>query len=295
MKKYAIFITVYKHRSTSMLSNIDKLDSKFDVYIVAQANDTELEQYYQYKTADNIQILVPDVSSIFEKREYIRQFAINNNYDGFFQIDDDVEYVAFSIENSTPRKTSGAYITYKCDFNLMLNRVIEKSIEHDAALASVTQYENVCWRKPHEVSINSKLNFAQFVYIATDKIKDISYDMSGEINEDLDILIRLLQHGRKAICVCDYGFKINNKAIHNIAASTLYDNSLYKYYKFILNTSAKYHPTLWVKNGRLRTRYHYKKYWNTTELPPIDDKVLDMCKNGQANELIEYLIKQKEK
>ena len=76
MKKYAIFITVYKHRSTSMLSNIDKLDSKFDVYIVAQANDTELEQYYQYKTADNIQILVPDVSSIFEKREYIRQFAI---------------------------------------------------------------------------------------------------------------------------------------------------------------------------------------------------------------------------
>ena len=59
-----------------MLSNIDKLDSKFDVYIVAQANDTKLEQYYQYKTADNIQILVPDVSSIFEKIEYIRQFAI---------------------------------------------------------------------------------------------------------------------------------------------------------------------------------------------------------------------------
>ena len=124
MKKYAIFITVYKHRSTSMLSNIDKLDSKFDVYIVAQANDTELEQYYQYKTANNIHILVPDVSSIFEKREYIRQFAINNNYDGFFQIDDDVEYVAFSIENGTPRKTSDTYKNYKCDFNLMLNRVI---------------------------------------------------------------------------------------------------------------------------------------------------------------------------
>ena len=83
----------------------------------------------------------------------------------------------------------------------MLNRAIEKSIEHDAALASVTQYENVCQRKPYEVGINSKLNFAQFVYITTDKIKDISYDMSGEINEDLDILIRLLQHGRKAICV----------------------------------------------------------------------------------------------
>lgn len=51
-----------------MLSNIDKIDSKFDVYLVAQVNDTELEQYYQYKTADNIQILAPDVSSIFEKR-----------------------------------------------------------------------------------------------------------------------------------------------------------------------------------------------------------------------------------
>lgn len=218
-----------------------KLDSKFDVYIVAQVNDPELEQYYQYKTADNIQILVPDVSSIFEKREYIRQFAVNNNYDGFFQIDD-VEYVAFSIENSTPRKTSDTYKKYKCDFNLMLNRVIEKSIEDGAALASVGRVENIGWRKPHEVPVNSKLNFAQFVYIATDKIKDISYDTSGEINEDLDILIRLLQHGRKAICVCDYGFNTNNRA--NIAASTLYDNSLDKYYKFMLNTSAKYHTTL---------------------------------------------------
>ena len=295
MKKYAIFITVYKHRSTSMLSNIDKLDSKFDVYIVAQVNDTELEQYYQYKTANNIHILVADVSSIFEKREYIRQFAINNNYDGFFQIDDDVEYVAFSIENGTPRKTSDTYKNYKCDFNLMLNRVIEKSIEYDAALASVNRYENLCWRKPHEVSVNSNLNVGQFIYMITDNIKDISYDTSGEINEDLDILIRLLQHGRKAICVSDYAFMTNNTVYKGFEKSTLYDNSLDKYYKLILNTSAKYHPTLWVKNGRLRTRYHYKKYWNTTELPPIDDKILDMCKNGQANELIDYLIKQKEK
>ena len=83
----------------------------------------------------------------------------------------------------------------------------------------------------------------------------------------------------------------------------MYNGSLYNYYKLILNTCAKYHPTLWVKNGMLRTRYHYKKYWNTTELPPIDDKVLnkvlnkvlDMCKNNQVDELIEYLIKQKEK
>lgn len=287
------FSLLYKHRSTSMLSNIDKLDNKFDVYIVAQANDPELEQYYQYKTADNIQILVPDVSSIFEKREYIRQFAVNNIYDGFFQIDDDVEYVAFSIENGTLRKTSDTYKNYKCDFNLMLNRVIEKSIEYDAALASVCRLENIGWQKPHEVPVNSKLNFGQFIYIATDKIKDIYYDTSGEINEDLDLLIRLLQHGRKAICVCDYGFNTINNA--NIAASTLYDNSLDKYYKFKLNACVKYHVTLWVKNGKLRTRCYYKKYWNTTELPPIDDKILNMCKNGQANELIDYLIKQKEK
>ena len=51
------FSLLYISRSTSMLSNIDKLNSKFDVYIVAQANDTELEQYYQYKTANNIHIL----------------------------------------------------------------------------------------------------------------------------------------------------------------------------------------------------------------------------------------------
>ncbi len=94
--------------------------------------------------------------------------------------------------------------------------------------------------------------------------------------------------------VCDYAFTVNN-TIYNIEKSTLYNGSLYNYYKLILNTSAKYHPTLWVKNGMLRTRYHYKNYWNTTELPPIDDKILDMCKNNQSDELIEYLIKQKRK
>lgn len=44
------------------------------------------------------------------KKRIHKTICYKNNYDGFFQIDDDVEYVAFSIENSTPRKTSGAYI-----------------------------------------------------------------------------------------------------------------------------------------------------------------------------------------
>ena len=46
-----------------MLDMISSIENKFDVYIVAQKNDPELNEYYKY----NAEVLTPDVTSIFQK------------------------------------------------------------------------------------------------------------------------------------------------------------------------------------------------------------------------------------
>ena len=63
--KYAIFVTVYKHRYGELLANLADIDNKFDIYIVSQENDPNVDEYVQYVANENICILKPDVTSIF--------------------------------------------------------------------------------------------------------------------------------------------------------------------------------------------------------------------------------------
>ena len=64
MNKNAICITVFKHRKSSILENLDKIDnSKYDIYIVTQENDPCKDEYFEYHGT----VLTPNVKNIFEK------------------------------------------------------------------------------------------------------------------------------------------------------------------------------------------------------------------------------------
>ena len=282
--KYAIFVTVYKHRYGELLANLADIDNKFDIYIVSQENDPNVDEYVQYVANENIYILKPDVTSIFQKREYIRQYAIQHEYVGFFQLDDDVRYKAWSIRNAKKRETSDTYPFYNCPFSEMLWVMVDCADQYNAGYVCNIRWGYIGWRKPNEVGINSLINVAQFGYFVTDKVKDTTYDTSGLINEDTDMIIRLLQQGIYCVCVCDYMFDTIDKNSEN----TTIDNSE----ELVIGQMLKYHNSLYInKKGRIQARIKFKKYWQTFDIEPVNDQELyELCKTYDVEKVRQYLL-----
>lgn len=289
MNKNAVCITVYNHRKSSMLENIGNIDStKYDVYIIAQLNDPCKDEYFQY--TDNV--LFPDVTSIFQKREFIRTEMTKRGYDGYFMIDDDVNYAAYHITPETKRTTSDSYRNIKVDFNDMLNRMVEVCWEYDAGYTSVIRIGYLGFEKPGRVKVNATINVAQIGYFRVDKLEEhnIHYDTTGYINEDFDIVMQLLQHGVNCCTVCDYSFTVSNVMYKNMDTTTLYE-SLEDNFRLFMHKYIKYHTPLFLDTkGFLRQRTSYKKYFNTFELPPADPAILRLCESDDVKGLVDYLI-----
>ena len=289
MNKNAICITVFKHRKSSILENLDKIDnSKYDIYIVTQENDPCKDEYFEYHGT----VLTPNVKNIFEKREYVRMEMSNRGYDGFFTIDDDVKYIAHKITPESKRATSESYKPVQCDFNEMLDKMVETSIEYDAGYVCTKRFIYLGFSKPNRIGINVMLNCAQFIYFRLDKLNehDLHYDTSGYVNEDLDMMIQCLQHGIKCCSVTDYGFSITNSMYNNMDTTTLYA-SIDDVCKFLMHNYVKYRiPLTLDTNGMLKHHCNYgKKYFNTFELPETDETMLALCKNDDVEGLIAYL------
>lgn len=290
MNKNAVCITVYKYRSTTMLKNLSKIDSnKYDVYIVAQKNDPCNEEYYKH--SENV--LIPDVTSIFQKREYIRNEMSRRGYEGFFMIDDDVNFKIRKITKETKRTTSNSYSSIVVDFNEALDAMVNVAIEYDAGYVSTHRTQYLGFSKPDKIAVNKSLNVAQFGYFRLDKLDkyNLHYDTSGYINEDLDIVMQMLQHGIKCCNICYYGFTVSNIMYKNMNTSTLYDD-LETNFKLISHQYIKYRIPMFLDNhGFLRTRKPYHKYFNTFELPEADPILMDLCKSDDVKGIVDYLIK----
>lgn len=287
--KNAVCITVYKHRSTTMLAHLEKINkAKYDVYIVAQENDPSNEEYEQYSGI----VLYPNVTNIFEKREYIRITMSELGYDGFFMIDDDVNYEAFKITPESKRTTSDSYKRVACDFNEMLDKMVDTAYEYNAGYVCNMRIGYLGWQKPNTIKINKGLNVAQFGYFRLDKMNEhnLHYDTSGYINEDFDMTMQFLQHGVNCITVCDYAFTTSNIMYKNMNTTTLYEN-LETNYKLVIHKYIKYHVPLFLDTkGFLRSRCAYNKYFNTFDVPEADPVILEMCKTDNIQGLIDYLI-----
>lgn len=286
--KNAICITVYKNRCTTMLDMISNVKDKFDVYIVAQKNDPELNEYYKY----NVDVLIPDVTSIFQKREYVRNEMISKGYEGFFMIDDD--FVGFKkITTESKRTTSDTYKRLDAEITEVLDDILSISEIHNCDFVSIMHTYYIGFQKPGNVNINKSINAGQFVYLRTNALKEcnLNYDESGNINEDVDMVIRLMQHGRNCATIGYYGYTVSNYRYHS---SHMKHTNLYSGIEDIermnMNNCVKHHIGIRLTNkGILTNIIRYNKYFNTFELPQIDENILNFCKNNDILGLKNYL------
>lgn len=293
MNKNAICITVYKNRYCGMLNRIRNIDKNFDVFIVAQENDPNLNDYDGY----GAEVLVPKVTSIFQKREYVRNEMIRRGYEGFFMIDDDIKDF-IKITDETKRPTSDSYRYIAADFNEVLNKVVETTDNNNCSFGSIIYNIYIGFQKPGRININKSINSGQVVYIKTEPLKkfDIHYDETGDINEDVDIVIQLLQNGCNCLTLCDYAYIPTNfrYAENHIKKSTLYSgNEVIELMN--MNNCVKHHIGIKLTNRNILTNViRYNKYYNTKELPKIDETILNFCKNKDILGLKNHLKKIKD-
>lgn len=278
MNKNAVCITVYKNRFDGMLKRIESIDKNFDVFIVSQENDPNLDEYYAY----NAEVLVPKVTSIFQKREYIRNEMINRGYEGFFMFDDDIKSFT-KITDETKRTTSDSYRPIPADFNEVLHKIIQTTDDNNCSFGSIIYSVYIGFQKPNSIKINKSLSAGQAVYFKTDALKkyNIHYDESGDVNEDVDIVLKLLQHGCNCVTLCDYSFIPTNLRYgqNHMSSTTLY-SGIEDIELMNMNNCVKWNIGIKLSSrGILTNVIRFNKYFNTFELPKIDDTILNFCKN----------------
>lgn len=288
MNKNAICMTVYKNRYTHMLQLIKDIKG-FDIFIVAQRNDPNLNEYYEY----DAEVLVPDVKSIFDKREYIRNEMIDRGYEGFFMIDDDIKAFV-KITEETKRTTSDTYRPTPTNIQEVLDKMLAASTNLNCDFVGIALWQYLGFSRPNKINVNKSLNCGQFVYFRTAALKelDLHYDTSGLINEDLDMVIRLLQHGKNCCTVMDYTYIQGNHRYSkkHVSETTLYENGIKQIERMNMRNVVKHHSSMKIRpDGILTNVIRFNKYYNTFELPKVDEKILEFCKDEDLEGLREYL------
>lgn len=288
MSENAICITVYKNRYTYMLELIKDIKG-FDVYIVAQKNDPNLNEYYLY----DAEVLAPDVKSIFDKREYIRTEMIDRGYKGFFMIDDDVKSFV-KITDETKRSTSNTYRPIPANIQEILDKMVAAADDLNCSFVGLGLWQYLGFNYPNKININKALNCGQFVYLKTAPFKefDIHYDTSGLINEDVEMVINFLQRGINCCTLMDYSYiqGQHRYSKKHLKETTLYDDGITQIEKMNMHNVVKLHASMKLRpDGILSNVFRFNKYYNTFELPKVDDTILEFCKNEYSKGLKEYL------
>lgn len=305
-KRIAICIPSYKNRYSNLLSNLVNIDKKYDIYVFLSENDFETSGYDKYDwTPSNIEYVVTPCKSIFEKRQYMLDFVREHNYDGYFQLDDDIMFTRCGkISEKTKRTTSNSYRAEICDFNELLDVLVKKAEEYDAGFSSPVFPYIIGFSKPNTVNVNKALTYGQFFYLDIHKMNEfnINFDTSGTIHEDMDVVLQLIQNGVNCITVGDYCLALNSTAIY---ASSKASTTLNRYDAGILKVGLylKYRDgiTLRVnnKNGTLIAMTKPAKYFGTKEIPIKNDKyhqgLYEICKTRDLAKVIEYIQSNKNK
>lgn len=299
-KKIAICIPSYKNRYSNLLSNLTNIDKKYDIYVFLQGDDFEQSGYNVYDWSQpNIQCINTPCKSIFEKRQFMLEFVREHNYDGYFQIDDDIMFTGCGkISESTKRTTSDSYRAEKCDFNELLDKLVNTAEEYDAGFSSPLFPYIIGFSKPNKVNVNKALNYGQFFYLDIHKMNEfnINFDISGEMHEDMDVVLQLVQNGVNCITLGDYCLGLNSTAIYASSTTSLVGN---RYEEGVLKIGLyiKYRDgiTLRVnnKNGTLITVTKPEKYFGTKEIPIKNDKyhqgLYEVCKTKDIAKVIDYI------
>ena len=296
MKKTAIFIPSYKYRYDELFNYLNNI-STYDIYLILSKDDDALSKYYEHSFNDNVHLIETDCKNIGQKRQFILDYAYDHGYDYSLMIEDDIRSYAYKITEESRRPSSDKFNKIKITLLELINRVVECIEEEDACFCSPV-YEfclGFSCSQPGLIYENKMLNCGQFNIMDVKKVKalNIKYDTRDYVHEDVDIVLQILQHGKKCISISDYAF-VTHKSSKDRNNSSIADDNKIDFFR--MNLYLKYRDGIVLKLNKddLRIIIYFSKYFNTFDIPIKDDEyhreLYKLCLEGD-NVKLKQLIK----
>ena len=219
------------------------------------------------------------------KRQQMLTYAYEQGYTYCVMIDDDTNPITKKITPESKRTTSNSYAHVKTNIVETIKRLIEVADEYHASYAGCPSIMYLSFSQPNLVKVNERVNAQQFYMFNVKDVcsHNITYSYNEELNEDIDIALKILQHGLTCVTVMDHGFAINNKD------STLFED-VKKREPWHIGIFKKWHTTLYLdRHGVIRTKMKWIKYFNTFELPELNkfqQRVLEIIENNEPYEVL---------
>lgn len=298
--KTLVAIPIYNLRNSELVDFFRTCEpekiNNFDIVLFSSHNDLNDYSYIPNNNVKLESIFIPDdvieVNIIGYKRQQILEYARKNNYTYCVMIDDDIHVNTAMITKESKRTTSNSYRHIKINIIDNINKMINTIQEYDATFCSCNYLMYLSFSEPGLVKINERINCMQFYMFRVNDIfeNNIKYTWEEELNEDIDIVLQILQHGLKCVTIMDYAFSENKKG------STIHKNEKHREGVHI-GTFKKWHTKLYIdKKGIIRTKMNWKKYYNTYELPEFDklqQRIYDIIVNKEPYEVLYNTLKNK--
>ena len=292
----AICIFTYKNRYSTLINYTSKLVENYPVFLIFSNNDPKLSEYDQYELDERVEKVYTDAETLGAKKQFAYDYLYDKGYEYVIFSDDDLEDFGMEINESTKRTTSDSYRKVKIPLETLFERMHEAALKYNAALISTTQMFLLGFvTKPGSVFINNKINFGQLVLYNIKKIKEknIKFWVEENVHDDIDFGMEILRAGLTEVTLNDICFVVKSSS-QKTENSTVINDGKVDIMRIKLYLKYRDGLTLRVtKKGELSLRSKLEKYFNTYEIPIIDDeyhrKLYELCKAFDIDAIKEHI------
>lgn len=263
--KNVICVPSYGFRYAELFDALKEITG-YDIKIFVSNDDSRINDYKSL----GIDIINTSAKNIAEKRKFIVDWTIENDYEYAYIIEDDIKPIFKKITSETKRTTSNSYRPIKCSLQEAINVLYNNMKKYDAAFGSFIRPPYLGFSKPNLVKVNRGLNCGQYICYNVKKIKynDIHIYTENIIPEDVKFCLDILLAGLTCICVCDYCY-IEEPCKKSTVHSDYIDRNLAH-----IRLAKMFNCTLRKdKSGNvIRPNIDFKKYTHGI-IPEYDNKV----------------------
>lgn len=293
----AICIPSYGLRSRKLLDSMFNdnkiLCDKYDVILFLSNSDPKLNDYLD--NYNNIHIEKCDANNIAEKREFIKNYCISNDYKYMVMIDDDLESYIKKIDATSKRTTSNSYRSYKTTYDELMEVFLnEFKNNNQLGLVTCKMATYIGFSEPGKRCVNKNLSVGWLYMYDVDVFRnneDLKYDITYSIVEDVDMVIRVLRHGVSCMSVCDYGF------VTCAVDSSIHVDDVERNMKDI-RTAAKYNLPIKINRyDNLQLNIPYEDFYAGNDVHEPKDtwerSLFEMLQNNPTYDDVKEFVKNK--
>ncbi len=284
--KTVICIPSYGFRYVELFDALKEI-TEYDIKIFISNDDDRINDYKSL----GIDIINTSAKNIAEKRKFIVDWTIENNYDYAFIIEDDVKSYGYKITSETKRPTSKTYKRIRVPIKEAIDVLYNRTIEYNATFSSLIRNAFLGFSHPGNVKVNKSLNCGQFICYNVNDIKNNNISIYTDVlfPEDVKFCMDILMKGLTCICVADYTY-IENSSNKSVIFSDTIDRSMIH----ILFAKMYNCPLTIDAQGIIRPVIKFNKYFNIDKLPPykknVEDKYRTLFNMFDAGESYENLL-----